>query len=449
MKKSKTLVTALIVSFAFSFPILADDFRREEAVHGSAPGKVEDPIVIVQNTTELALLYDNGPFVTAPGGGPVAGSDGSVLVSPMTTLGFGHATTTAFRIADDFVVPVNETWQIDSIVFFAYQTGSTTTSSMTAVNYRVWSGNPGSGIVVFGDTSTNKLTATYFSNCYRYSSTAVGTTRPIMADRVSGGFSLNEGTYWLDWATNGTIASGPWAPPITISGQATTGNALQRDPNLAWNPANDGGSLTQQGFPFKIYGTKSVVPVELTSFTAAVVNDQVKLNWTTATELNNKGYEVQRSASDNQFVTVAFVNGYGTSTQSHAYSYLDKNIFAGKYSYRLKQVDFDGKFEYSNAIEVEIIAPSIFSLEQNYPNPFNPSTKINFSVAVDSKVDIRVFNALGQEVISIFNGVISAGNHELIFDASNLNSGMYVYRMDAKGIDGSNFSSLKKMLLVK
>lgn len=447
-KRSTVIVLFSFLLFAFTASILADDVRSEEAVHNSVPAKNEDPVIIVPSVTELALLYNNGPFVSAPGGGP-GGSDGSVLVSPMSTLGFGHATTTAFRIADDFEVPVDEIWQIDSIVFYGYQTGSSTTSTFTAVNYRVWSGNPGTGTIVFGDTATNRMTATYFTNCYRYSSTAVGTTRPIMANQVSAGFSLNQGTYWLDWASAGTLTSGPWAPPITISGQQITGNAFQRDPNLVWNPANDNGTLARQGFPFKIYGTKTIVPVELTSFVASVIGDKVQLDWTTATELNNKGFEIQRANSDNQFVTVGFVNGKGTTTHSQSYSYSDKNLAVGKYFYRLKQVDFDGGFEYSNVIEVEIVAPSVFSLEQNYPNPFNPSTKISFSVAVDSKVDIKLFNILGQEIASIFNGNVSAGYRTITLDASNLMSGVYLYKLDAKGVDGTEFSSIKKMILSK
>lgn len=453
MKKRTTLVFlfTVLVCFVFSGSIIrAEDFRRDEAVHNPTTIKVEDPVVInVTVPVELALLYDNGPFVTAPGGGPVSGSDGSVLTSPMTTLGFGHATTTAYRIADDILVPVNEIWQVDSIVFYAYQTNSPITSTITAVNYRVWSGNPGSGSVVFGDTATNKLTATYFSNCYRYSSTAIGTTRPIMANRVNGGFSLSEGTYWLDWATAGSLASGPWAPPITISGQTTTGNAKQRDPNLVWNPANDGGSLTPQGFPFKIYGTKSIVPVELTSFVAYVIGDQVELNWTTATELNNKGFEVQRSMSDDQFLTVGFVNGHGTTAQTQSYSFMDKNTVPGRYSYRLKQVDFDGTFEYSNIVEADVTTPLTFSMGQNFPNPFNPTTNIKFNLAVDSKVSLKVFNILGQEVVTLVKGNLSAGSHSVEFNAKGFQSGVYFAKIEANGIDGQSFSSVKKMILNK
>jgi hypothetical protein len=190
-----------------------------------------------------------------------------------------------------------EVWTIDSIVFFGYQTGSTTaTSTFNNYNYRVYNGSPASGgTVVFSDTATNRFLRSRWTNCYRISQTTVDQTRPIFRNVVSAGFTLNPGTYWLDWAAGGTLASGPWANPITITGQNTTGNALQRTPLLVWGPFNDGASLTQQGLPFLIYGTSSIVPVELTSFTASVISGTVKLEWSTATEVNNQGFEIQRS----------------------------------------------------------------------------------------------------------------------------------------------------------
>ncbi|MEJ5263674.1 MAG: hypothetical protein WHT45_13400, partial [Ignavibacterium sp.] len=129
----------------------------------------------------------------------------------------------------------------------------------------------------------------------------------------------------------------------------------------------------------------SVIPVELTSFTANVIDNNVQLIWTTATELNNKGFEIQRSvilsgARNFSWEAAGFINGNGTSTESHNYSFVDKNVASGKYAYRLKQIDFDGSFEYSDIVEVEIINPEEFVLEQNYPNPFNPKTIISFSV---------------------------------------------------------------------
>ena len=193
---------------------------------------------------------------------------------------------------------------------------------------------------------------------------------------------------------------------------------------------------------------RSIIPVELTSFNANVNAGNVVLNWTTSTETNNKGFEVQRN-SGNGFETLSFVNGNGTSTQPHTYTYADNNVREGQYTYRLKQVDFDGTSEYSNSVEVSVVQPKVYSLTQNYPNPFNPTTQINFSLAVDSKVTLKVFDILGQEVATLLNGTITSGAHNVTFDASKLNSGVYLYKIEANGVDGSSFTSVKKMILTK
>ena len=179
-----------------------------------------------------------------------------------------------------------------------------------------------------------------------------------------------------------------------------------------------------------LYLPWQVVPVELTSFNADVNAGNVNLTWTTATETNNKGFEVQRNAG-NGFEAVAFIQGNGTSTQSHSYSFTDNNVNTGSYTYRLKQVDFNGSFEYSNAVEVSVEIPNVFALDQNYPNPFNPTTQINFSLATDSKVTLKVFDILGQEVATLLNGNITSGAHSFTFDASKLNSGVYLYKIDS------------------
>jgi hypothetical protein len=191
-----------------------------------------------------------------------------------------------------------------------------------------------------------------------------------------------------------------------------------------------------------------IVPVELTSFTANVSEGLVELSWITATETNNQGFEVQRSAGG-EFETIAFVEGHGTTTEIQAYSYTDRSVAVGSYSYRLKQVDFDGSFEYSDVVEADVPAPDIFALDQNYPNPFNPSTKIAFRLAVDSKVSLKIFDVLGQEVATLVNTNLVAGGHNVNFDASSLNSGVYLYRIEATGIDGTNFVDVKKMILTK
>lgn len=192
-----------------------------------------------------------------------------------------------------------------------------------------------------------------------------------------------------------------------------------------------------------------LVPVEFTSFTSTVDGSSVILNWSTAAELNNFGFEVQRLVAGSEFVTVGFVNGNGTTTEAKTYSFVDANLASGNYTYRLKQVDFNGTFAYSDKINAEVKAPDQFGLAQNYPNPFNPNTRIDFSLAVDSKVSLKVFNVLGQEVANLLNGNLTAGLHQANFDASALNSGVYLYRIEATGSNGTNFIEVKKMILTK
>ena len=213
------------------------------------------------------------------------------------------------------------------------------------------------------------------------------------------------------------------------------------------NVPPDGG---YQVFP-RYYATDflppNTLPVELTSFTAQAGVGSVQLNWNTASEINNQGFEIQRN-SGNGFATISFVQGHGTTTKSYSYSYSDQNVTAGHYTYRLKQMDFQGSYSFSSEVSVDI-NPVTYSLEQNYPNPFNPSTMINFNLRVDSKVSLKVFNVLGQEVARLINGQMTAGNHQVDFNASKLNSGVYLYRLEATGIDGSTFSAVKKMMLTK
>ena len=187
-----------------------------------------------------------------------------------------------------------------------------------------------------------------------------------------------------------------------------------------------------------------VVPVEFTSFTATANANSVTLSWRTASETNNRGFEVQRKTSNSGWTDISFVNGNGTSTQPHEYSYSDNNLENGTYSYRLKQVDMDGSFEYSNVVDANITAPSKFELAQNYPNPFNPTTKIDFSVPANSNVKLTVYNVLGQQIAVLVNGFMKSGNHTVDFNAAGLNSGLYFYKLESNGT-----SLVKKMMLIK
>lgn len=195
------------------------------------------------------------------------------------------------------------------------------------------------------------------------------------------------------------------------------------------------------------------VPVELTAFFALNTTNGILLKWTTASESNNSGFMIERSSSltspVQEWNELGFVQGKGTTLEISDYEYTDKISRPGKYYYRLKQIDFDGTFTYSNIVESEISGPDVFNLSQNYPNPFNPSTMIKFSLPVDSYVRIELFNALGEKVDELTNRDYSIGNHEINFDASKLSNGVYYYTINANGNDGNSFVSTKKMVLMK
>lgn len=187
------------------------------------------------------------------------------------------------------------------------------------------------------------------------------------------------------------------------------------------------------------------VPVELSSFSASVNGNDVTLSWMTATELNNSGFYIERSTVEENWNNLGFVEGHGTTTETQSYTFTDRDLPAGTYNYRVKQVDFDGSFKYYNLNqEVEILALNTYVLSQNYPNPFNPTTKIFYSVRFDVPVNISLFNVLGDKVANIVNSVHKAGSYEINFDATNLASGMYIYRMEA-----GEFVSIKKMMILK
>ena len=190
-----------------------------------------------------------------------------------------------------------------------------------------------------------------------------------------------------------------------------------------------------------------IVPVELLAFTASVRNSEVELLWSTASELNNRGFEIERSI-DNQdnFVTIGFVDGKGTSTEINYYSFTDRPQVSGvnQIYYRLKQIDFDGTFSYTDVVNVSYDVPAEFVLSQNYPNPFNPSTRINYFVPQESFVSIKVYDFLGREVMTLVNDTKATGSYEMVFDASNLPSGTYFYTLIAE-----NYSTTKKMIIIK
>lgn len=221
------------------------------------------------------------------------------------------------------------------------------------------------------------------------------------------------------------------------------GFLLPGENKLFFGGGNEGGNSTNYQATSWV-GSGGFIPVELISFNAVVLGNMVKLNWSTATETNNSGFEIQRKQDNEDFMTIAFVNGNGTTTNKTVYKYVDNSLTQGNYSYRLKQIDFNGQFEYSEVINVSVGSLDKYELDQNYPNPFNPSTTIGYILKDKSNVNVSVYNSLGEKIAVLVNEFQEQGYHQINFDATGLPSGIYYYM-----INTGNFSQTKKMLLMK
>ena len=194
----------------------------------------------------------------------------------------------------------------------------------------------------------------------------------------------------------------------------------------------------------KVYTAGNPVPVELTSFTVESQSNNVILKWSTSTELNNNGFEVQRKFEENDYATIGFVKGEGTTTNPKEYFYADEDLTNGSYYYRLKQIDFNGGYRYSDEVEVDVVNVDEFDLSQNYPNPFNPSTTIHFIIPANGFVTLKVYDLLGNEVATLVNEEKPAGSYEVEFNANGLSSGMYLYTLQT-----GSYIETKKMILMK
>ncbi|HSD64160.1 MAG TPA: M14 family zinc carboxypeptidase [Ignavibacteriaceae bacterium] len=190
-------------------------------------------------------------------------------------------------------------------------------------------------------------------------------------------------------------------------------------------------------------------PVELSSFTAGIEAGGIQLNWSTSSEINNKGFDIERSQilkdkNRMDWIKIGYVEGNGTTAESHFYSLIDNSINKGIYLYRLKQIDFNGTFNYSGIVQAEIVSPSVFALEQNFPNPFNPSTLIQYQIPDKEFVRLSIYDILGNEIATLINEEKNAGNYTVRFDGNKLSSGLYFYTINA-----GNYRASKKMLLLK
>ena len=242
-------------------------------------------------------------------------------------------------------------------------------------------------------------------------------------------------SYWL-WASGGQTTWCGWC--MNIDPSLTAPHTLRQEGGN-WLPISN-----ETASAFRV-DLASQVPVELTSFTAMVEeNGNIILQWSTATEKNNKMFEIERRLENGEYVKIGYVNGSGTTTEPKYYSYVDQTVGTGSYYYRLKQIDFNGTYKYSQEILTEASGPLTFTLGQNYPNPFNPSTIIKYGIPEAGNVKLTVYNPIGEEVAVLVNGYVEAGHYEVTFNASNLPSGMYLYKLESP-----NSVKIKKMLLLK
>jgi len=255
----------------------------------------------------------------------------------------------------------------------------------------------------------------------------------------------------LDFTT--TEVASP-SPAWNTTNRSTTITGLSVAQNqfiyLVWETDDISGSGSRDEIAIDNIAFFNILPVELTSFSASVIGNAVKLIWKTATEVNNYGFDILRQAHTSTSLSmtgwekIGFVSGNGNSNSPKSYSFTDRDVNSGKYSYRLKQIDNDGTFEYSKKVEADLGAPTKFELGQNYPNPFNPTTTISYDLPEAANVKLTIFNILGQEIATLVDGFKEAGNHTLNFDADNLDSGLYIYKLQA----GSQVQT-KKMTLIK
>jgi hypothetical protein len=279
------------------------------------------------------------------------------------------------------------------------------------------------------------------TNCY-----SSGAVSPH-DDYIGGFVGNNDGTnvftscYWDKTVSSvqvGGVGDAAFGADVAGVTGKTTAQMKTQSTFVGWSGSIwviDGGF--NSGYPaLKFQNTGGTpMPVELTSFTSALNKNGVTLKWSTATEVNNYGFNVERRAvnSENSWVKIGFVAGHGTSNSTISYSYTDAGLTSGRYAYRLKQIDNGGAFKYSQSIEVEAVsvAPTVIGLSQNYPNPFNPSTLITFSVASTEQAKLVVYNILGQPVVTLFEGVaIGQQTYQLRLDASKLSTGVYFYKLE-------------------
>ena len=251
----------------------------------------------------------------------------------------------------------------------------------------------------------------------------------------------NDGNYYVSsWETFNIYRYDPTfsSPAVEVS----TGHDGPAD--IYFDKTNDIMAIPNMNIDTVEFKPLAALPVELTTFNASVSGNSIKLIWKTASEKNNYGFEVQRKDKDLEkaWENIGFIKGFNTSSAQKEYTFLDENPPVSSLLYRLKQINTNGSIEYSDIININFQVPTEFALDQNYPNPFNPSTTIPFSIVEAGKINLTIYNVLGEKITTLVNGYKEASKYSVKFNSSNLPSGLYFYKLTTKN------HTVKKMMLV-
>jgi len=372
---------------------------------------------------------NTGYFSTSAGGVGITtngGTNWSVVTTGastnMTSLYFidantGFVTSTAGSVRKTtnggtnwISIPTGGTQQLNSVYFFDENTG-----------------------YVAGNTGAIFYTTNGGMNWTQQSTGVTATINSIKFGDPERGVAIgNSGTILVT-----TNSGANWVNQTSLSGTTQHLRSVALTPN--------GGILVCGSFGTILSSIDQPLPVELASFTSSVSGQNVTLSWSTVMEENNKGFEIERRSSGEGWKKTGYAEGNGTSNQINNYSFTERGMASGNYNYRLKQIDYNGNYKYYDlSNEVIIGIPSKYSLSQNYPNPFNPVSVINFELPTSNYVSLNIYDINGRKVAGLVNEVKEAGYYSVQFDAKNLSSGMYFYKLTS-----GNFSAVKKMVVVK